>query len=404
MRIAVVVDAFPALSETFVLNQITGLLDMGHDVQIFPTWHTSPPKVHEDVITYGLLARTHPIPATPKSKVVRLLAAIWIFAAGFVTRPRRTLGLARMVLSDPRSFSLRLLWFMSRFPADGFDVIHCHYGYNGLMLVKLRRMGVKGLIGTVFHGHDMYVGDPTGYRELFARGEVFLPISQRWKEWLVRSGCPAEKTLVHHMGIDLERFPFKTRTASRDEQVRILTVARLVQIKGLDYLLKALAEIVPANPNVILTIAGDGPLRADLEALARQLNLQEHVEFLGGVEQERVRQLMSQAHIFVLPSITTPDSAQEGIPLVLMEAMASGLPVVTTRYSCMPELVNEGKSGYLVPEKDPVALAQAVKALIVDPEVREKFGSAGHEFVKQGFNIRVLNNRLEEIYRTVLSK
>jgi colanic acid/amylovoran biosynthesis glycosyltransferase len=397
MKIAIILDAFPALSETFVLSQITGLMDLGHDVQIFPAWHTSPSKMHEDVVTYGLMARTHAIPPTPRNKFVRLLAAAGIFARGIFTQPVRTFRLLRLVMNGPRprDFSLRHLYFFSRFP-DGFDVLHCHYGYNGLLAVDLRSLGVKGAIGTVFHGHDIFTGDD--YQRLFEQGDVFLPISERWKSWLIEHGCPADKTFVHHMGIDLEKFPFKPRSAALDEEVRILSVARLVPIKGLDYLLRALAKVVPAHPRVSLTIAGDGPVRGELESLAHELKLDVHVRFLGAVEQGEIRRLMGQSHILVQPSITTPDGAQEGIPMVLMEAMASGLPVITTDYSCMPELVDQGVSGYLVPERDIDGIAAKLTLLVENTASWASMGQAGRTKVAQFYSVRTLNSRLAEIY------
>ena len=403
MKIAFIVDSFPKLSETFILNQVTGLLDLGHDVQIFPTWHTSESKVHPDVTRYDLLARTHPIPPELSNRYMRLVAAGIIFIVGFFTHPIRTFRLLRLVISEPQSFSLRHLYFLSRF-LDGFDVIHCHYGYNGLLAVKLRRLGIKGLIGTVFHGHDMYIDKPHTYRTLFTHADVLLPISDRWRSMLLELGCPPDKAIVHHMGVNLASFPFKRRTIAPGQKIRVLIVARLVPIKGHEFLFRAFAAVTSTRPHLSLIVAGGGPLQHTLEELAQSLGIANRTEFLGDVGQDEVRAIIESSHILVQPSITTPDSAQEGIPMVLMEAMAAGIPVMSTQYSCIPELVIHGQSGFLVPERDVAAIAEKLAYLIDNPDSWVALGTAGHEQVARSFYIQTLNLTLQQIYMNLLGR
>jgi colanic acid/amylovoran biosynthesis glycosyltransferase len=401
MKIAFIVDSFPKLSETFVLNQVTGLIDHGHDVQIFPTWRTSEPKVHPDVTNYGLLARTHAVPPTPRGRPMRLLSAFMILAGGFVAHPIRTTRLLRLVFAAPREYSLRAIYFLARFRGE-FDVIHCHFGYNGIMALRLRKLGVKGFIGTVFHGHDMsqYLASrgPNAYKELFAGGDLFLPISDRWRAKLVELGCPADRTVVHRMGVDLEKFTFLPRSLAPGEKVRLLNVARLAPTKGHEFLLQAVARLRAAGRDISLVIAGDGPLAASLKEMAGKLGLGDVVQFLGPVSQDQVQTLMMKSHLLVQPSVTAPDGDQEGIPVVLMEAMATGMPVVATKHSGIPELVDDGKTGLLVPERDPNALADKLAYLIDNPGLWLLMGQAGRLKVAQFYNIRILNPQLIELY------
>lgn len=401
MRIAFIVDSFPKLSETFVLNQVTGLLDLGHDVQIFPAWHTAEPKVHPDVTKYGLLARTHAIPPTPPSKVMRLLSAVLLFIGGIFSRPIRTFRLLRLLLVSPREHSLRTLYFLARFP-DGFDVIHCHFGYNGILALRLRKLGVKGLIGTVFHGHDMSqyltAHGPDAYNELFVGGDLFLPISDRWRARLVELGCPADRTAVHRMGVDLDRFRFQPRCLVPGEKVRLLNVARLAPTKGHEFLLKAVARLRAAGHHISLVIAGDGPLATDLRELMGKLGLGDIVEFVGPVSQDEVLTLMMKSHLLVQPSVTALDGDQEGIPVVLMEAMATGMPVIATKHSGIPELVKDGKTGILVAERDPDALTDKVAYLVDNAGLWPAMGEAGRAKIAQFYNIRILNPQLAELY------
>jgi len=324
-----------------------------------------------------------------------------IAVAGFVAHPIRTLKILYLALAARRDFSLRLLYFLNRFP-DGFDVIHCHYGHNGLLAVKLRRLGIKGFIGTVFHGYDMsqfiVANGPHVYDELFASGDLFLPVTSRWRERLIELGCPADRTLVHRMGVDPARFGFRPRSLVPGEQVRLLTVARLVPSKGHEYLLKATRCLCNAGRDVSVTIAGDGPLGGHLRTLAEQLGVSACVRFLGRVSQNEVLKLMQECHILAQPSITAPDGDQEGLPVVLMEAMAAGLPVISTRHSGIPELVEDGVTGLLVPERDADALAKALLRLIDSPELWSQMTEAGRQRVESAHDIHKLNKQLESIY------
>jgi glycosyltransferase involved in cell wall biosynthesis len=162
---------------------------------------------------------------------------------------------------------------------------------------------------------------------------------------------------------------------------RLLFVGRLASVKGLPVLLEALAEIVKDRPDVKLTIAGDGPDRAALESMAARLNLTANVAFSGYRSQAQVRELLQQTDVFVLPSFA------EGVPVVLMEAMAAGVPVVTTRIAGIPELVEDGVSGSLTSPGDAQNLRSAIVRLLEDPDLRRRFGREGRKTIEDQFDI-----------------
>ena len=166
-------------------------------------------------------------------------------------------------------------------------------------------------------------------------------------------------------------------------------MGRLVEKKGHEYSIKAIAKAIINHKNIIYLIAGDGHLRNKLESLVSELGIKNHVKFLGAVEQEEALKLYQQAHIFILPSVTSSNGDQEGIPVVLMEAQSAGLPVISTYHSGIPEAVIDGKSGFLVPEKDVNALAQKMEYLIEHPEVWPEMGRCGREFVERSEERRV---------------
>jgi colanic acid/amylovoran biosynthesis glycosyltransferase len=180
--------------------------------------------------------------------------------------------------------------------------------------------------------------------------------------------------------------------------VRLLTVARLVEIKGHEFALRAVARVRARHPEIRYDIVGDGPLRKKLEALVAELGLQDAVTFHGAREGAFVRELMKNAHLAVLASVSIEGDA-EGQGLFLQEAQACGLPVVATQHGALPEGMLPGKSGFLVPERDVDALAQQLELLRANPDTWPEMGWRGRAFVEERYNIQQLNERLVELYR-----
>src|SRR5262249_31326711 len=199
-------------------------------------------------------------------------------------------------------------------------------------------------------------------------------------------------------GIDLQRYPFRARALQDDEPVRIVTVGRLVEKKGIEYVIRALARVASRHPRLRYDVIGDGPLRRPLEQLAREQSLGDILQFHGSVSGEKVRALLDQAHLFVLASVTAQDGDQEGTPVSLLEAQAAGLPVISTRHSGIPEIVLDGESGWLVPEREVEALSGRLTTLIEHPEMWAACGSKGRQFVEAGFTRTKCMNDLLDIY------
>ena len=400
MKIAFILNQFPVLSETFILNQMTGLLDLGHDVRIFA--HTDPqePKVHPDVAKYDLLGRTVYIRRGAGSKRLCLLKALCVVLGNLANSPREMCRFTKMFIGRRKGLSLERLYLLLAFIDANVDIVQCHYGPVGAEGVFLKDAGIRAKICTVFHGFDVsgypltHGGDV--YDELFAKGDLFMPISEYWKKVLGDLGCPVEKTVVHRMGIELDKFEYADHGIRSDGPVRLLTVGRLVQKKGHRYAIEAVADLVDAGRDIEYTIAGDGPLRAELEGLAESGGLGDRMRFLGAVDADQVRGLYRESDIFVLPSVIAADGDMEGIPVVLMEAMACGLPVVSTRHSGIGELVVDGESGLLAKEKDVDGLAAKVRQLIDKPEMYIRMARCAVECVRAGFDVEKLNGELEE--------
>lgn len=293
-----------------------------------------------------------------------------------------------------------------QFQEKSYDVVHCHFGPNGLNALAMRQAGfLRGKIVVAFHGYDLssYVRE-TGmevYADLFRDVDMCLPVTERWRERLIELGCPPEKIRVHHMGVDCERLAWASRRLS--DPPTVITIARLVEKKGINNGIRAIAEVLKWR-SVAYVIVGDGPERPRLERLIAELGVSQHVLLLGWQDGETVRSLLYEADIALLPSVRAGNGDEEGLPVSIMEAMATGLPVVSTLHSGIPELIQDGVEGFLVEERNVPALTDRLTVLLDQPERRVRMGKAARARVEQSHNQRTLNDDLLTVYRQVLEK
>lgn len=408
MRIAFLVDAFPAPSETFVLNQIMSAVDRGHKVDIYACSGSAASRDGR-IERYRFDERVRYVGA-PRGALRRLHAgATTLVRAGW-----RAPALCTRALNVFRhrrdALTLRLLCAARPFLRDGprdYDVIHCQFGPLGRLGLRLRQIGaLRGALVTAFRGYDAtkYLRRyPRAYDELFREGQLFLPVSEALKRVLIAHGADAARIEVHHSGIDCRNFSFQARARAADEPARVLSIGRLVEKKGVEFAIRAVARLIHAGCALRYDVIGEGELRAPLERLIAELGVQAHVRLLGWRRHGEVASLLGQAHILVAPSVTAADGDQEGIANVLKEAMATGMPVVATRHGGTGELVEEGVSGYLVPERDVAALADRLRALIDHPERWPAMGRAGRAKVEAAFDSRKLNEQLERLYERAVA-
>ncbi len=403
MRIAFIVGTFPELSETFILNQVTGLLEMGQDVEIFAWGSRVGRDTHPAISEHGLMEKVRYF-SMPRKRSSRITGALKLVCGEGAGNRRRMLRALNAAKYGREALSLRCFYALVAFLHSEFDIIHCHFGTNGIMGAVLRELGVKGRLVTSFYGHDLSAflagGGARAYRRLLASGDLFLPVSDYFGKKLVGLGCDEKKTVTHHLGVDPAQL---TGTARRGDGVKVLTVGRLVEKKGHEYALQAIAKLVPRHEGLEYIIAGDGPLRAGLESLAGELGLGGRVHFMGEVTSEEAARLYAECDLFLLPSVKAANGDEEGTPTVLCEAQASYLPVVSTRHSGIPEVVLDGRSGFLVPERDAGALAEQMELLIRDPARRAEMGKRGRALIEQQYDVRKLNRRLVELYEEVLA-
>lgn len=354
LNILFVVGHFPAPSQTFILNLMTGLSDRGHTITIFSFHKDDVLHVHPDIKRYDLM-----------KKVI-----------------------------------------YKKFPKilPQCDIVFCQFGYLGskiFRMPKLSRWLTDKKVVTCLRGSDIttkIAKDPERYKKLFIKGDLFLPVCDYFKQLLIKRRCQAKKIIVHHSAIDCLQFSFKKRKCPKDGQVNIISVCRLVEKKGIKYAIEAVAQVIKKYPHVCYTIVGDGPEHDSLAQLIEKLNMQDNIHLSGWKNQEEVVAMLDQSHIFILPSVTAHDGNEEGIPNALKEAMAVGLPVIATWHAGNQELIEDGKSGFLVNQKDPIALANTIIYLIEHAEKWPSIAAEARKAVVEGFEKSKNIDQLEKIF------
>lgn len=395
MRIAVVADAFPTVSETFVIDQARRLAEAGHEVVVVG----SAPTVagHLPPVLAGRVRTRRPAAGSLPGRLAGAVAAVLR-----VTRrsPRRGWRLALALTRADAPLGLAV-WAEPLVLAGELDAVISHFGWNARRTAQVRAALGDASLVAVLHGADLssWAGDqgPERFGPVFACTDLLLPVSERWRDQLLAWGAPPERVAVHRVGIDLQRI--EPAGSEAGHPVRLLSIARLVEKKGIADAVRAVALV----PDVVYDVIGDGPLRTDLESLIAELGVTDRVRLLGSQPPAEVARRLRQTDVLVAPSITAADGDQEGIPVAIMEAMAAGLPVVSTFHSGIPELVEHERTGLLVHEGDVEALAAALRALVAEPERRRAMGAAGREVVAAGHDAerlaRALDGHLEALRR-----
>jgi glycosyltransferase involved in cell wall biosynthesis len=297
-----------------------------------------------------------------------------------------------------------LLGVLSRIDAR---LLHIYFGQIAVHLLPLIRAWKNPSIVS-FHGADVTVDmNKPAYRQatqqMLEAVKLVLVRSESLRRAMADLGCDPDKIEIQRTGIPLEEFPFRERSfVAAATEWRFVQAGRLIEKKGVPVTLRAFAIFLGKYPNAMLTIAGEGPMLGELQQLARELNVDARVSFTGFISQEQLRDIYYRSHIFLHPSQTGRDGNQEGIPNSMLEAMASGLPVFATQHGGIPEAIENGVSGVLVPERDDCALAHALLSAAKDPSFLSRIAHSGAEVVRNNFDLRAQAQRLEDIYlRTI---
>jgi colanic acid/amylovoran biosynthesis glycosyltransferase len=410
LRILVVVGRFPAISSPFILNQVTGLIDMGHDVSIFAMHVVDQGIEHNEIEKYKLREKLYVLDNTGSSRGSKFRYVVTKAISLLLNRPAVMLRAVKGFLTGRYPLSLkffRQLNSVASIADTSFDIIHAQFGPQGNMMVMLRDAGaLSGKLVTQFRGFDVSLMTQSEgedyYHSLFESGDLFLPVCEYIKDKVILMGAPENRTLVQYSGIDVNKFEYKTRQPGQKGPLKIGSVGRLTAKKGYEYVIKALKALKNEGFDFTYQIVGDGELKNEISDLVEQCNLNQEIVLLGSRNHEFISGFLHDIDIFISHNITADSGDEEGIPNTLKEAMLSGVPVFSTRHGGIPELVIDEVNGFLTEEKNIQQLVDKLKEFAFSSQDLSAVTSRAREVVLKMFDNNKLNSDLVNRYYSIL--
>ncbi len=391
-RVAYMMSRFPKLTETFVLYEIVAVQAQGVPVELYPLQRERTTAMHPEAVP--LVARAHFLPLVAprflrahayylRHKPRAYLGALW-------DSLRATWGSARY-FGGILAFFPKTVEFARMMERDGITHIHAHFASHpaAAAFIIHRLTGIP--YSFTAHGSDLH-RDQHMLREKIAEAAFAATISE-YNARVIAQTCgdeTARRVTVLRCGVDTSVFaphPHPGANGGHDRPLMILNIGTLHEVKGQTYLIEACRLLKERDRSFTCHFVGDGPDQAALEAQAAAAGLGEQLVFHGRLERQAVVELLQQADVLVAPSVPSSDNRREGIPVVLMEAMASGVAVVASDLSGIPELVIDGVSGLLTPPGDAAAIAAALERLARDPALRQRLAGGGREKVLREFDL-----------------
>lgn len=396
MQFAYLYSRYPVISQTFCDTEMLALERRGWSFEIGSIHPPHTSLRHEHAAR--LQAPIYYAPPPEILKIYERRARVdGTWPVALVARHEQRYGPAAKATLRARN----ALYFAQLFVRHGVERFHVHFANRAAQTALF----VKAISGIPFsvtaHGQDFMVdlGSVELLREICAEAD-FVAAETDYSAGLLRERCPDAAAKIHRIynGMDLANFPDDSAILP-NETVRLLSVGRLVEFKGFKYLVEACAELQRRGCPFLCEVIGDGPLREELAQQIEQLQLTELVVLSGSRSQDEVFARLRASDIFVLPSIVDRAGASDIFPTVILEAMASRRPVVSTTVAGIPESVVDRETGLLVPPNDSAALAAALEKLIRDPNLRRDFSAAGRRRVETNFSIEFTVQPLEELLR-----
>lgn len=400
MQIAILSHLFPVQSETFVRGHVLGMAGRGHRVHVVArelggegpwTGGDTPP----DPVRVSYTG----LPSFRGSGLVNHVRMILRHGPWVLPFSRRAPWPPRRMLEAVRYHAAAL--------EDGPDVVHVHFGDLGARMAYLGRyLGVTFPDVVTWHGYDATaLSSLRGsgmFRELFLSDCLHTVGSAFMGQRLLELGARPEATRVIPMGIDLECFEGPWERDPRMGSLQILSVGRLVEVKGHRYLLEAVGRLAAAGRRVEVCLVGDGPLRGALKTQAADLGIADRVTFTGGLDQDRVIEMMRSADVFALTGVVEASGRAEGQGLVYAEAQAMGLPVIASDVGGVRDSLVDGETGFLCPQRDAEAIAVRIAHFDDHREEIPRFGARGRAFVTSRFSREGMLDAFQGLYDRVV--
>ncbi|MCL7487823.1 MAG: glycosyltransferase family 4 protein [Desulfobulbaceae bacterium] len=402
--LGMVLKGYPRISETFISNEILLLEQLGMRIRIFSMRHPREPFSHDSV--KKIQARVDYLPTELFLEFPRLLLPTALEA---VRQPSRFLDVLRMAgerFARTRSLGtikhlMQGAFLVNRFLRSSPEVahLHAHFAHSPASVALFAsRLGSLDFSFTA-HAKDIYTSNPDQIREKISRASFVVTCTEYNRQFLANlAGAVATSVYRVYHGIDLKLFTGHDQRRRPRPPYRILSVARLTAKKGIPTILEALAMLRDQGVQFQYILIGDGDERDRILGLIFDLGLQDSCRWTGTLPHEQVVNEFARADLFALGCEIGPDGDRDGIPNVLVESLAMGLPAVGTWVSALPEIIINNETGLLSKPGDPRAMADNMHRLLTDEPLRQKVISAGLQHVRAGFNNRQLINDLAAIY------
>ncbi len=416
-KVVFLLNEFPALTETFVLNQIVFLIDKGVDVHIFSLYPGDFTRLHDQYKGYDLEKKVTYVATLPQSPISRFREAFRFFrqqdfmiafdAAIKCINPFKY-GLSGLKITH--FLHCIRIWQIHR-----FDLVHAHFGIMGVFFANFVSQGLFTNIPFLvsFHGYDLIPNNKLEnikkYQNLFSFGKIFTVNSRYTMSLILKLDQKLDSRIrLLPMGIDTRLFDMETniKKEKNSDVFKLVYVGRLVEWKGADQAIKILEKVISKYgiKNIELNIIGKGPMYSSLENMIIDKGLQSFVNLRGGQDQSIVRSILSEADLFLYSGREDKKTGRaENQGLVLMEAQAMGVPVVAFAIGGVGEGIIDQETGILIPAGDIEGFADSVVGLLLDKDKRKAMGVSARQFVKEKFDTHVLGNQLLEIYQEVLN-
>jgi len=392
VKVAYIMSRFPKLTETFILYEMLAVKKEGAQVEVYPLLREKTKEMHPEAVPFVQAAHFQPFISWPiiQANIHFLVHKPGPYLGALWTLLKANWGSFRFLLGALGIFPKSAL-FARQMKAEKINHVHAHFASHPAAAAFI----IHRLVGIPYsftaHGSDLH-RDRHMLREKVAEASFVVAISDYNKELIVSEcqGNYREKVEVIHCGVDMDVFQNRSRQMnhnSGEKPFSILCVGTLHEVKGQAYLIQACGQLRDKGIDFECHFVGDGPDRNALVQLASSLSISEKVHFHGQQKQAKIAQMLQDVDVLVAPSVPTSDGRREGIPVVLIEAMSSGVPVIASRISGIPELVIDGSTGLLVPYRDVNELANALQRYYQDPELRERLGQSGRKKVTDEFDL-----------------
>lgn len=402
MKIAFLTPRFPKYSETFIINQVCGLLELGHEVTVFSLGQVDSPANHSILDKFDLEKRANYVKEvdTYRDGIKEYLNTI----LGPSTMSD-IIDAIKYGKKGPQRLACRNSLYRLQ---EEFDIFHAHFGPVARHWDFINDQAGQAPFVATYYGYDVTKFlHPNNY-DFYERAghwesvDLAIGISEHIRSKMMMAGCPEQKSTTLPIGIDPDLFQFSPTRYNHNKPLQLLSTCRHTEKKGVGYAIQAVSLLNSRGVDVTYTIAGEGELTPYYQDLVSQEGLENEIEFVGRIPQETVAELMQKSHLYLQPSVTASNGDMEGQGLVFQEAQATGTPPISTFHNGIPEGVRHAETGRLTPERDISRIADEIEYFVEHPGKIEQYAKRGRELIESKYNFMQIAQEQEKIYKDML--